>query len=83
MSSPRKYRQIRPKAHELPRFLADGAGLSREQAILQIRSLLSVAAIHPEAQHLIGLFQIRPEELAEAGVSYEVLRALDQAALFL
>jgi hypothetical protein len=79
----RRSRKIRFKPAECPTFLNSGDCLTREQAIHRIRASLAQCISHPEAQHLIGLFSIAPEELAEAGLSYEILKVLERRALFI
>ena len=59
------------------------ARISREQALTLIPTLLEEFPFHPDALYLIGLFQLHPEELAEAGLSYEVIIALERKASFL
>jgi hypothetical protein len=76
-----KHPRIRLKSQRMPRFFERGQQLSREQAIHRVRDLLADTTLHPEALRLIDLFQIAAEELSEAGVSYEMLKALEQHAL--
>jgi DNA-directed RNA polymerase specialized sigma subunit len=76
-----KHPRIRLKTQRLPRYFERGQQLSREEAIRQVRGLLDDTALHPEALRLIDLFQIGAEELSEAGISYEMLKALEQHAL--
>lgn len=79
----RKHPQIRLKAHHhAPCLFESGEALSREQALSQIRGLLSGSRLHAQALRLIDLFQIEAEELAEAGVSFEMLKALERKRLF-
>jgi hypothetical protein len=76
-----KHPRIRLKSQRMPRFFERGQQLSREQAIHRVRGLLADSAMNPEALRLIDLFQIAAEELSEAGVSYEMLKALEQHAI--
>jgi hypothetical protein len=76
-----KHPRIRLKSQRLPRFFERGQQLSRAQAIRHVRGLLADTTLNPEALRLIDLFQIAAEELSEAGVSYEMLKALEQRAL--
>ena len=64
-------------------FLSQEGSLTREQAIERICQWLLSSCNHPEAQRLIGLFSIAPEELAEAGLSYEELKVLERLAAFI
>lgn len=57
--------------------------LSREQAIAQVQDQLTLSDVHPQALRLIELFHIEPEELSEAGLPYESLKALERHALFI
>lgn len=57
--------------------------MSRDQAIAQVQDHLALSDIHPEAVRLIELFNIVPEELSEAGLSYESLKTLERHALFI
>jgi len=59
-----------------------GLRIRRDQAIAQIRLLVNTAVDHPDALRLICLFQITAEELAEAGLAYETLKALEKRGLF-
>jgi hypothetical protein len=85
MAQLRKSRKIRLKRAweaELT-FLSQEGSLTREQAIERICCLLLLSCDDPEAQRLIGLFNITPEELAEAGLSYEALKVLERLAAFI
>jgi hypothetical protein len=79
----RKSHKIRLRADAVPRFFRAGERISRQEAIERIREYLALSARHPEAVRLIGLFSIAPEELSEAGLSYEMLIALERQALFI
>ncbi len=57
--------------------------MSRNQAIAQVQDQLALSEVHPQALRLIELFHIEPEELSEAGLSYESLKALERHALFI
>lgn len=57
--------------------------MSRNQALADIQTYLNLSDIHPYALRLIELFNIVPEELSEAGLSYESLKTLEQRALFI
>jgi hypothetical protein len=52
--------------------------MSRQQAIHRIRRLLQRSAASTQAEQLISLFNIQPEELSEAGVPFEVLKSLER-----
>jgi hypothetical protein len=53
--------------------------LSRPIALKQVKKLLSQTnAIPPEAVELISLFRLQIDELTEAGVPYEMVRALEK-----
>ncbi len=79
----RRNRPIRQTAQDIPWFFEEGAQLSRENAIERIRKNLQTSAYSPDAFRLIGLFSVSPEELAEAGLSYEMLKVLEKSALFI
>jgi hypothetical protein len=82
----RKSQKIRVKSQQNFSFFegfSNGDSLTRDQAIHRIRQFLSFSIISPEAQRLIGLFSIHPEELAEAGLCYETLKVLERHASFL
>lgn len=64
-------------------MLQEGQSLSRHQAISRIQDHLALSDLHPEALRLIELFHIVPEELTEAGLSYESLKSLERRALFI
>jgi hypothetical protein len=85
MAQLRKSRKIRLKNSfdDDLTFLCQEGSLTREQAIGKICDLLLSSCNHPEAQRLIGLFSIAPEELAEAGLSYEELKVLERLAAFI
>lgn len=57
--------------------------MSRQQAVNWIQTYLEWSDAHPEALRLIELFNIEPEELTEAGLSYESLKSLERHALFI
>ncbi len=61
----------------------EGQSMSRNQALADIQTYLNLSDIHPYALRLIELFNIVPEELSEAGLSYESLKTLEQRALFI
>jgi hypothetical protein len=79
----RKHRAIRQKPQTSFPFLSQGDHLRREDALAQAQVLLARSPVHPDAVRLIQLFHITPEELAEAGLPYETLKALDRKACFL
>jgi len=55
----------------------DGLCLSRKAAIQHVRNCMNSASIMDEATiRLVELFNLDPEELSEAGLAYEQLRAL-------
>ena len=51
--------------------------------MIRIREALDEATLNPDALRLIQLFNIDPEELSEAGLSYESLKTLESVALFI
>lgn len=57
--------------------------MSRSEALLRICEVMDEAAVSPDALRLIQLFNIDPEELSEAGMSYESLKVLESVALFI
>lgn len=57
--------------------------MTREQAVTWVQTYLELSDAHPEALRLIELFQMEPEELTEAGLSYESLKTLERHALFI
>lgn len=79
----RKNQKIRLKSSQVPRLFQAGDCLSRADALLRIREYLSEATLSPDAMRLIQLFNIEPEELTEAGLSYECLKVLESVALFI
>ena len=79
----RKNQKIRLKNNPVPCLFQAGDCLSRENALLRIRQALAEATLSPDALRLIQLFNIEPEELTEAGLSYESLKVLESVALFI
>ena len=79
----RRSQKIRVKSTEVPRLFGEGQSISRHQAISRIQEHLDAVGLHPEALRLIQLFNIDAEELSEAGLSYESLKALEQRAAFI
>lgn len=79
----RKNQKIRLKSNHVPRFFREGECISRMDALEQICRHMEFATMHPEALRLIDLFNIVPEELSEAGMPYESLKALERHALFI
>jgi hypothetical protein len=63
-------------------FPLDGLCLSRRAAIERVQEQLGMDGFQQEALRLIELFNIDAEELAEAGLAYEQLKALDRQLLF-
>ena len=55
--------------------------MSREQAVKEIISRIRAVDFGPQTKDIIGLFGINAEELAEAGATYEELKALGQIIL--
>lgn len=51
--------------------------ISREKALTLVFEELSINPSSVPAKNLISLFGLRAEELAEKGMTYEVLRTLD------
>lgn len=78
-SDRKKPEKIRIKTAGPRRF----ARISRAQALQLIPALLEASPFHPDALYLIALFRLDPEELSEAGLSYELIKALEQRASFL
>ncbi len=70
----KRVRQIRIK-EKTPRPLCQ---MTRRQAIRHVRQLLRLPCRIQAAVELIELFYIQPDELSEAGVTYEQLRALEE-----
>ncbi len=64
-------------------MLQEGQSMTREQAVTWVQTYLELSDTHPEALRLIELFQMEPEELTEAGLSYESLKTLERHALFI
>lgn len=64
-------------------FFREGERISRLDAISRILDNLELSLNHPEALRLMGLFSIAAEELSEAGLPYEALKALERQALFI
>lgn len=80
----RKNQKIRLKnSQAIPRFFREGECISRHQALDQICQHIEAFSLHPEALRLINLFHLEPEELSEAGLTYESLKALEMHALFI
>jgi hypothetical protein len=52
-------------------------GLSRTQALIRVKHLLRRPSAWPKAEHLIGLFNIKAEELLEQGIPLEWVKALE------
>jgi hypothetical protein len=52
--------------------------LTRENALWSVMKELKANPSSNEAKNLILLFGLTPEELSESGISYEVLRSLDE-----
>lgn len=51
--------------------------ISRDKALSLAAEELGINPTSPTAKNLISLFGLSAEELAEVGVTYEVLRAMD------
>ncbi len=51
--------------------------MTREDALIEILNKLKQDSASVDAKKLISLFGITAEELAEKGLSYEMLRVLD------
>ncbi|MDD3150690.1 MAG: hypothetical protein PHV68_07625 [Candidatus Gastranaerophilales bacterium] len=51
--------------------------MTRSEAIIKAKNAILKDNAGSDARYIISLFGITAEELAEAGVSYEILRALD------
>lgn len=78
----KKHGKIRPSARTTPRVIGQGERLSRAKAIVKSCRLLKQDSSDAEALHLIGLFQIEAEELSEAGLGFELIKALEKKAVF-
>jgi hypothetical protein len=63
-------------------FSLDGLCLSREAAIGYIQQQVDTLDLDGQALRLIELFNIDAEELAEAGMAYEQLKAIERQLLF-
>jgi hypothetical protein len=57
--------------------------LSRRKALARVAGHVRENPTHPEALHLIELFNLDGEELAEAGVPYETLKVLEKKCLMI
>ena len=57
------------------------SGISRAEAIEQIVKRINENEISPEIEDIISLFGITAEELGEAGLKYEELKALNSPFL--
>ena len=79
----RKNQKIRLKSLPMPCLFQAGECWSRSDALIRIREALDEATLNPDALRLIQLFNIDPEELSEAGLSYESLKTLESVALFI
>jgi hypothetical protein len=79
----RKSQKIRNKSNYSPYLFRDGEHISRDGAIRQIRRCMTDSLPSPDVLRLIELFHIEPEELSEAGLPYESLKALEKYALFI
>jgi hypothetical protein len=80
----KKIQKIRMKTNPLPCLFREGERISRDEALLQIRRhMIADGSLHPDVLRLIELFHIEPEELSEAGLPYESLKALEKYALFI
>ena len=51
--------------------------MTRSRALYCVLEYLKEDILHPTALELIGLFSLDAEELAEAGVEFEQLKALE------
>ncbi len=79
----KKNRSIRVKTNRgNTSFCLEGASLSR-QAVLEAVTRQHQFYLDTELLRLVELFQLEPEELAEAGMSYEMLKLLEKKAIFL
>jgi hypothetical protein len=79
----RKNQKIRLKSNPVPCLFQAGDCLSRTDALTRILDDMHETTLGPDALRLIQLFNIDPEELTEAGMSYESLKALESVALFI
>jgi len=79
----RKNQKIRLKTSPVPCLFQAGDCLSRTDALIRICEAMDEATLSPDALRLIQLFNIDPEELSEAGISYESLKVLESVALFI
>lgn len=52
-------------------------GLSRDEALRQIKTWLPKPRRLPQVAQLVQLFHVEAEELLEAGLSYEAVKALE------
>jgi hypothetical protein len=79
----RRTQKLRIRSLDSTWLFQEGQSMSRNQAIEQVQAQLKRSELHPEALRLIKLFNIIPEELTEAGLSYESLKTLERHALFI
>jgi hypothetical protein len=70
----------RQKIHSAPSVFGF-TRLTRIDAITHAATLLRRSPTNREAMRLVHLFHIHYEELAEAGVPYELLRAIERQTL--
>lgn len=75
-AAPGRRSRIRPRRAAHLAF--DAMALSRTEALRQIQQATHTIPLSPEIQRLIAIFQVDGEELAERGVSYETLKALER-----
>ncbi|MEB3287767.1 MAG: hypothetical protein VKJ04_09715 [Vampirovibrionales bacterium] len=95
-AKPKKFESIRPKSKPLtgkglkeswldhPQHHRMDSGLNRASAIANAIGLIGKSgqdSKNPAALSLIELFNLTPEELCEAGLSYEAIKALEQNCL--
>ncbi len=74
-----KIRYTKNKTHNNPSPLHHEFGqMTREESLKTIAHYLDINPIHPLAHALIDLFQVHGEELTEAGVAYETVKAMEK-----
>ncbi|MEM0952212.1 MAG: hypothetical protein AAGI66_08745 [Cyanobacteria bacterium P01_H01_bin.74] len=72
-------KKIRSKKLQTDDFLLQfGYSLSRSQALEDIYTTLSQDSISPSVLRLIEIFHFSPEELSETGLSYEMIKTIEQ-----
>jgi hypothetical protein len=79
--APARRRGPEGQTHSVTTTLLGFSRMTRSQAITMASQLLRRSPTNSQALRLIHLFHIDADELAQAGVPYELLRALDRHPL--